>query len=121
MSPILEGCIMKAFILLLALLAAGSVKGQSDTDPLGQEFNTTFPKFADQTDLFKTELKPNQIAGPRRDITFSGIIPEAMKADYPLQLINPFAPPEYGYGEQNLSPDISIRHEPGLKFFSVDF
>ena len=112
---------MKTFIILLALLAAGYVEGQSGTEPLGQDFNTSFPKFADQTDLFKTELKPNQIAGPRPDITFSGIIPEAIKADYPLELINPFAPPEYGYGEQNLSPDISVRHEPGLKFFSVNF
>ena len=112
---------MKTFLLLLALLAAGGVKGQTGTDPLGLDFNTSLPKFADQTDLFQTELKPNEIAGPRSDITFSGIIPEAIKSDHPLELINPFAPPEYGSGEQNLSPDISVRHEPGLKFFSVDF
>ena len=114
-------CYAKTFILLLALVAAGRVKGQTGTEPLGQEFNTNVTKFADQSDLFKTELKPNEIAGPRPDITYSGIIPEAIKSENPLELINPFAPAEYGSGEQNLSPDITPLHEPGLKFFSLDF
>jgi len=112
---------MKTFILVLALVAAGGVKGQTGTEPLVQEFNTNVPKFADQSDLFKTELKPNEIAGSRPDITYSGIVPEVIKSDDTWGLINPFAPAEYGNGEQNLSPDITPLHEPGLKFFSVDF
>jgi hypothetical protein len=110
---------MKTFIILLALLAAGSTKGQSG--PVGQEFKTSSPNLADQALGLKPPLKPNEIAGTRSNVTYSGIIPEAVKSDNTLQLINPLAPPEYGFGEQNLSLDITPRHAPGLKLISVNF
>jgi hypothetical protein len=112
---------MKTFIILLALLAAGSTKGQSG--PVGQEFNTSSPNLADQTLELKPAraVKPNEIAGTRANVSYSGIVPEVVKTDNPLQLINPWAPPEYGYGEQNLSLDITPRHAPGLKLISVNF
>lgn len=110
---------MKTFIILLALLSAGSMRGQGL--PGNQEFNTSVPNQADRAAGVRPTLKPNEIAGTRPNVSYSGIIPEIKKSDDPLQLINPFAPPEYGYGEQNLSLDITPRHEPGLKVFSVNF
>lgn len=110
---------MKTFIVLLALMAAGSMRGQ--IGPVDQQFNTTPQHFADQALGLQPALKPNEIAGPTPDIKYSGIIPEAVKIAEPLQLINPFAPAEYGYGEQNLDLNITTQHAPGLKFFSIDF
>ncbi len=112
---------MKTLIILLAMVTAGSIWGQSVL--VGQEFNASSPNLADQALELKPSpaVKPNEIAGTRANVSYSGIVPETIKSDNPLQLINPFAPPEYGFGEQNLSPYITPRKEPGLKFLSVNF
>jgi hypothetical protein len=66
------------------------------------------------------ELKPNEIVVGTTKL--SGIGPQVAKAKNPLQLINPFAPPEYGSGQDNVvrAPAIE-RRSPFLKFFSFDF
>jgi hypothetical protein len=112
---------MKTLIILLAMVAVGSARGQLGPD--GQEFSTSVPNLADQALELKPApaVKPNEIRGARANISYSGIGPELVKTDNPLQLINPWAPPEYGYGEQNLSQNITIRHEPGLKVFAINF
>ena len=64
-------------------------------------------------------VKPNQIVGER--FTISGIAVQLIRAENPLQLINPVAPDEYFSGADN------VTHEPrtgiidGLKILSFKF
>ena len=62
------------------------------------------------------------------DLTVDGIVPRLMRAEQPLQLINPLAPPEYGIGAEILSinprPDPSAvinRKVEGFSFFTFRF
>jgi hypothetical protein len=110
---------MKTFIILLVCLAGYSMRAQSG--PAGQEFKTNTPQAREENIELQPALKPNQMAGPRSDITYSGIAVQAVKTDNPLQLINPFAPASYGSGADNLDRDIITSKENGLKFFSIDF
>ena len=52
---------------------------------------------------------------------YSGIMVQLIRADNPLQLINPAAPARYGYAEQNLSRDLITGRANGLRLFSVRF
>jgi hypothetical protein len=55
------------------------------------------------------------------EITYSGIGVQLIQAEQPLQLLNPFAPPAYGNGQQNLSADPVTKQSVGLKFFAINF
>lgn len=55
------------------------------------------------------------------EVTYSGIGVQLLQAEQPLQLLNPFAPPAYGNGEQNLSADPVTKQSVGLKFFAINF
>jgi len=64
-------------------------------------------------------VKANEIkAGP---VTYSGIFVELIKADQPLQLINPAAPAEYGSSEDNTVINPMTGRGDGLKLFSIGF
>ena len=65
------------------------------------------------------ELKPNEIVVGKR--TYSGIAIEAARSRNPLQLINPFAPAEYGRAEDNLLRDPITGRPAGLKVFGFQF
>jgi hypothetical protein len=52
----------------------------------------------------------------------SGLIPRAIRGGNPLQMFNPFAPPEYGTGEENVSFDPGVPGKAnGINFFSISF
>lgn len=108
---------MKTFIVLLAMAVASVAWAQ--TGPAGQEFKTV-PKVANP-EVLTPPLKPNTIQGANPAVTFSGIIPQAVKTRNPLQLINPFAPASYGNAADNLDRDIITGRPNGLKFFSLGF
>jgi hypothetical protein len=108
---------MKTFIVLLAMTVATAAWAQ--TGPTGQEFKTV-PKVANQEAL-TPPLKPNTIQSANPAVTYSGIIPQVIKTDNPLQLINPFAPASYGNAADNLDRDIITGRPNGLKFFSMGF
>jgi len=55
------------------------------------------------------------------DVTVDGIIPRLLRAEQPLQLINPLAPPEYGIGEEILSFHPLTRRVEGFSFFTFRF
>ena len=108
---------MKSFIVLLMVLGANVAMAQ--TSPPGEMFKT-IPKVPNPELL--APAKPNTIQNPYNSaITYSGIIPQAIKTDNPLQLINPFAPMSYGNGADNLDRDIVTGRPNGLKFFSLGF
>ncbi len=54
-------------------------------------------------------------------VTYTGIGVQLIQAEQPLQLLNPFAPPSYGAGEQNLSADPMTKQNFGLRFFAINF
>src|SRR5262245_18640775 len=77
------------------------------------------PKWESETSTLFREPKPNQIVSG--DLTYSGILVEAVKVDNPLQLINPAAPAAYGAAEDNVAWDPISSKPSGLKFFSIQF
>lgn len=54
-------------------------------------------------------------------VTYTGIGVQLIQAEQPLQLLNPYAPPSYGDGEQNLSSDPMLKPSIGLKFLAINF
>jgi hypothetical protein len=69
--------------------------------------------------LVQPEKTMTKIVGPR--VTYSGILVQAIKADNPLQLLNPAAPEKYGNGEDSVTRDPKDGRVNGLKFFSIEF
>lgn len=108
---------MKTLVVVTVLLVASVMRAQ--TGPTGEMFKTV-PKPL-SPELLGPPAGPNTIPGLNPTITYSGVIPQAVKTDNPLQLINPFAPAEYGSGMDNLDHDIVTGKENGLKLFSLGF
>ena len=61
--------------------------------------------------------KPNEIKG--RTKTYSGIAVQVVKTKSPWQLINPFAPAEYGSGWDNAARGIGTDRVVGLKVLAI--
>jgi hypothetical protein len=89
--------------------------------PTGQDFKTPVPRTPNNGSVLVSPLKPNEMAGSRPNITYSGVIVQAVKTDNPFQLINPFAPARYGNGADNVHHDIITGRESGLNFFSIGY
>ena len=122
---------MKRLIILLSFVAAFGVRAQSTNGPASTPAVTnaapgltaqgleaqTSDRFQ-RTFVFR-ETKPNEIA--KGNITYSGIAIEAAKKRNPLQLVNPFAPAEYGSPEDNIVRDPINGRVRGLKLFAIRF
>jgi len=108
---------MTKFPILLTALLAFTANAQSQSSDESLESKAA-PRAQNNSPIIKDE-KPNQVLAGR--LTFSGIAVEALKIDNPLQLINPAAPLEYGWAEQNLVRDSIERNVSGLKIFSIEF
>jgi hypothetical protein len=108
---------MKQFLALLVLVPFAAL---AQTRPPEDAMRTQFDRLWNRTyyPLVKPE-QPNQIKGKR--VVYSGIAVQLVKTDRPWQLINPFAPPEYGPAEQNTTRNPINGRMSGLKFFSVSF
>jgi hypothetical protein len=55
------------------------------------------------------------------NVTYEGIAVQLFRTDNPLQLVNPFAPPEYGRAEANVSLNPVTGKATGLKLFGLRF
>ena len=66
-----------------------------------------------------SEGNPNEIV--KGNFAYSGIAVAAFKTDNPLQLINPFAPPRYGSGEDHVLRDLKTDRVSGWKLFQIGF
>jgi hypothetical protein len=102
------------------MLAAGSLAAQP-LKTVDHTMNTVLPPSAhkDVVLVFKP-TPPNTIVGQR--VVYSGIAVQAVKTTASLQLINPFAPAEYGSGTDNLERDVMTGKPKGdFKIFSVSF
>jgi len=65
------------------------------------------------------EMSYDRIVGER--VVYSGITIQLIRAPNPIQLINPWAPKEYGPSDQNLAIDPVTKKAAGLKFFAITF
>jgi hypothetical protein len=119
---------MKATLILLTVLTAGTLAAQ----PLTKAPKNEAPKKVDHA--VKTDVLPpahqeivitskpeaaNSVAGHK--VVYSGVAVQVAKARHPLQLLNPFAPAEYGTGHENLDRDIITGKVTGFKLISVNF
>jgi hypothetical protein len=50
-----------------------------------------------------------------------GAVPRAFRTRNPLQLINPFAPPEYGSSFDNVTTDLLTDRPDGIRILGVKF
>ena len=65
------------------------------------------------------ETSYDRIVGER--VVYSGISIQLIRSPNPLQLINPWAPKEYGPSDQNLAIDPVTAKPAGLRFFAISF
>jgi hypothetical protein len=104
--------------MLMALLAAGSLGAQPGV-----------PENSARTDLGKPQQRevlietnpnrPNVVAGHK--VVYSGVLVQVVKTKNPAQLVNPFAPMDYGR-EGNLDRDVMTgKPTGGFKIFSLSF
>jgi hypothetical protein len=63
--------------------------------------------------------KPNEIKTDSG--TYSGVLPQLVKTDSPLQLVNPAAPKEYGEAKDNAVYDSRTGKAEGIKLFSFSW
>ena len=112
---------MKTSIVLLTLLVAGSLAAEQPKAKTVDHSAKAVP-VTHESAAVTLPGKPNEIIGKR--YTYSGVAVQFVKAKTPLELVNPLAPPEYGYGDANLNQDI-ITGKPtvpaGFNFFSIKF
>ena len=102
-------------MLFMALFAMGASAQQPGEDWL--EAKRARSQLEMQPSI--QEEKPNEIT--TLHLTYSGIVVEVIKMKNPLELINPGAPDDYGWAENNVVRDPIDRHVSGLKIFSIEF
>jgi hypothetical protein len=66
-----------------------------------------------------TVEKPNELRLGK--VTLSGSVVEAVKMPNPLQLVNPWAPREYGESQDNATFNVINNQVTGWKLFSIEF
>jgi hypothetical protein len=117
-----ERMLMKTLFALFALLAAIEANAQltnSAPAPAPGPFQAQAAARAKETPAVLLQPKPNEIVVG--NVTYSGIVVEAVKTGKPLQLLNPVAPPIYGAPEDNVSRNLLNGKITGLKFFAIRF
>jgi hypothetical protein len=55
------------------------------------------------------------------DFSVKGVVPQAVRSRRPWQMINPFAPPEYGSGFHNVSVDPLTGRAEGIGLIGLGF
>src|SRR5262245_36874451 len=73
---------------------------------------------AQQSLAFQADMHSRLFSTP---VTVDGAIPRAVKAGNPLQMINPFAPMEYGDGYDNVTLDQDRKKATGISLFNLKF
>jgi hypothetical protein len=126
---------MKKALLTSSLIAFAllSAAGQSATPPApGQPAQ---PRAPSQADLLKAmpplsqqkleALIRFQTATASRvlgiNFTVEGVLPRLRRTPHPLHLINPFAPAEYGYGEDVASINPRTGQADGIVLWGIKF
>jgi len=109
---------MKTLMTLgLVFLAAGA---SAQAPGMDRNLNTRATRLErEKVIVSPPENNKNKIA--HRRVTYSGIVVQTLKADKPLQLLNPVAPEEYGNGETSVTREPKTGRVNGLRIFSIEF
>jgi hypothetical protein len=116
--------------LLLLVVAIVGVRGQATNAPgvinnaaplsnVEQWSLTGFVRHPEQAPTLTLEEKPNELR--LGNLRLSGIAVEAIRMDQPFQLINPWAPPEYGESTDNAVFSLITNRVTGWKLFAFEF
>jgi hypothetical protein len=106
---------MKTCVMLMTLMAAGSLAAQ----PIDQSMRTELGTSGHESLIVAKPAKPNEIAGHK--VVYSGVAVQIVKTKQPLELINIFAPVENGTQDGNMQRDVITGKPTGFKFFSISF
>ena len=114
---------MKTFPLLGILCLFGALAAWAQTNRLEQARPATSPVPATSPSqgAFNAQSTNTTAAirvAPRR---YTGVVPKIRRAENPLQLINPFAPAEYGNGWDNVAIDPATGRGTGLAIVRIEF
>jgi hypothetical protein len=109
---------MRSLIILgVAALAITSAQAQVKGTSVTRAGSLTAPKSELQVtttnNVYRSLKNPN--------ITYSGVVVQAARSPNPLQMINPWAPPNQGSAEANTVRDPITARSEGLKLFSIAF
>ena len=114
--------LIASVLLTLPAVAADTVeKADTTANTEQEEQQQPLPTVTIETEqpTLLDDEKPNEIiAGP---VTYSGAAIEAFKTESILELINPMAPEQYGYAEDNVVRDPIDNKVSGIKLFSIKF
>lgn len=111
---------MKTAAMLILLLGSWQLASAQQAVQVEPRFQAQTKPSREKPLLFTEPgpgLKPNEYKRGKK--TYKGIAVHAARSKNPLQLINPFAPKEYGSGWDNVSRDVTTGQITGLNFFSV--
>jgi len=119
---------MKSICALLFALSLAAACAQPTNAPalnpvppsnVDQWSLTGFIRHPEEMPLLKVEEKPNELRLGK--ITLSGIAVEATKVDNPFQLVNPWAPSEYGESQDNATFSPITGLVTGWRLFAFEF
>jgi len=115
---------MKTYLgLLAAVLLTASASGQTTNAPahrpLGADSQISTVSKANPVVL--QQSKPNEVVSRSGKVIYSGSLVTAIKGGNPLQLLNPFAPAQYGSAEDGVTRSAITGKVDGLKVFGVRF
>ena len=108
---------MKKVLFLSAVLAPMLMQAQPK--PLDSLTDAELATYTHSYIFGTPEISYDKIVGER--VVYSGIGIQLFRAPNPLQLINPWAPKEYGPSDQNLAIDPVTQKAAGWKFFAISF
>ena len=106
----------RLFVLSVAL---SSMLAQAQLKPLQPLTDAELATYTRSYILGIPETSYHTIVGER--VVYSGISIQLLRSPNPLQLINPWAPKEYGPSDQNLVIDPVTKKPAGLRFFAISF
>lgn len=112
-----------AILALFAIYAAGQIQPLPETATNSFEIhsNSVFGQIPSLALDSGVRLEDSTPVLMEKRLSWDGILSDLFEADQPLQLINPFAPPEYGAGEENLVRDPVSNQPSGLRLLSFKF
>ena len=105
-----------SLIASAALLAGATLCAARQTD---DELQTETARRAQDSLIVVRNDEVSRVSSGH--VTYSGIAVAVVRAENPAQLLNPFAPDEYGRAEDNVVREPITGKATGLKIFSIAF
>ena len=107
---------MKQLAIVVLNCAALAANGQVTN--VERLLESTGGKRGTQTTAVTVTEKRTEIN--KGNVAYSGVAVQALRVN-PLQLVNPAAPPRYGFAQDNMVRDPITERASGLSIFSIRF